>query len=102
MPCGTTARPAGSSSQDIGRVTRGKFEGCKMHTDLTVEVIFFQAPEASSEVERTAILDQACLDDDSLRRRVEDLLAAHLQMGQFLEHSLIESHARRGILLSTE
>jgi serine/threonine protein kinase len=49
------------------------------------EVIFFAALEKTTAEERAAYLDAACGDDSNLRRRVERLLAAHPQVGSFLE-----------------
>jgi serine/threonine protein kinase len=49
------------------------------------EVIFFAALEKGTPEERIAYLDAACDDDSNLRRRVERLLAAHPQVGSFLE-----------------
>src|SRR5436190_76971 len=49
------------------------------------EAIFFAALEKPTAEELVAYLDAACGDDKSLRRRVERLLAAHPQVGSFLE-----------------
>jgi eukaryotic-like serine/threonine-protein kinase len=49
------------------------------------EAIFFAAAEKGTAEERVAYLDAACGDDSKLRRRVERLLAAHPQVGSFLE-----------------
>jgi WD40 repeat protein/serine/threonine protein kinase len=49
------------------------------------ELIFFAALEKGTPEERVAYLDAACGDDQSLRQRVERLLAAHPQVGSFLE-----------------
>jgi eukaryotic-like serine/threonine-protein kinase len=49
------------------------------------EIIFFAALEKATPGERVAYLDAACGDDHNLRRRVERLLAAHPQIGNFLE-----------------
>ncbi len=49
------------------------------------EAIFFAALEKSTPAERAAYLDAACGDDRDLRHRVERLLAAHPQVGSFLE-----------------
>jgi hypothetical protein len=38
-------------------------------------------------------LDEACAGNEALRRRVETLLAAHLQVGQFLERPVVEAEA---------
>jgi eukaryotic-like serine/threonine-protein kinase len=50
-----------------------------------VEAIFFGALEKKTPEERAAFLDTACGDDSELRQRVERLLAAHPQIGSFLE-----------------
>src|SRR5947207_11256665 len=49
------------------------------------EAIFFAALEKPTAEELVAYLDAACGDDSNLRRRVERLLAAHPQVGSFLE-----------------
>jgi hypothetical protein len=49
------------------------------------EAIFFAALDRGTPAERTAYLDAACGDDLNLRRRVKRLLAAHPQVGSFLE-----------------
>ncbi|MGO9918073.1 MAG: hypothetical protein ACLQIB_25700 [Isosphaeraceae bacterium] len=49
------------------------------------EAIFVAALEKVTAEERIAYLDAACGDDISLRRRVERLLAAHPQVGSFLQ-----------------
>src|SRR5262245_52212176 len=54
------------------------------------EDVFFAALQKGSAAERTAYLDQACSGQDALRRRVEALLAAHPQVGQFLERPVEE------------
>src|SRR4051794_37561378 len=48
------------------------------------KAIFSEALEQSSPVERSRYLDTACGGDPELRRRVEQLLAAQDQAGQFL------------------
>ncbi|MCI0684621.1 MAG: protein kinase [Gemmataceae bacterium] len=49
------------------------------------EVVFFAALERATPAERAAYLDEACAGNEALRRRVEALLAAHPEVGQFLE-----------------
>lgn len=44
--------------------------------------------------ERTAFLDEACVGDDSLRKQVEALLAAHKDAGSFIESPALEVEAR--------
>jgi serine/threonine protein kinase len=47
--------------------------------------VFTEALERTDPAERSAYLDRACGGDAELRRRVEELLAAHPGMGRFLE-----------------
>src|SRR5579863_7497554 len=49
------------------------------------EDIFFAALEKSTPADRAAYLDVACGEDGNLRQRVERLLAAHPQIGSFLD-----------------
>jgi len=49
------------------------------------EAVFFAALQKGADEERVAYLDAACGDDDNLRQRVERLLAAHPQVGSFLQ-----------------
>src|SRR3984893_13474810 len=44
--------------------------------------------------ERAAFLDEACAGDESLRKQVEALLAAHEKAGSFIESPAIEVEAR--------
>jgi hypothetical protein len=44
---------------------------------MTEESLFAAALEKPTEAERRAFLDEACADDEALRRRVERLLSAH-------------------------
>src|SRR5437667_10451185 len=55
------------------------------------EVIFFAALEKAAPAERAAYLEEACAGNEALRRRVEALLAAHPQVGQFLERPVVEA-----------
>ena len=50
-----------------------------------VEALFFAALEKGSSAERAAYLDEACADDQDLRRCVERLLSAHPNVGNFLK-----------------
>jgi WD40 repeat protein/serine/threonine protein kinase len=50
-----------------------------------VESIFLAALARDSAEDRAAYLDQACGDDQELRRRVERLLGAHPKVGSFLQ-----------------
>jgi serine/threonine-protein kinase len=54
------------------------------------ESIFFAALERAPAAQRAAFLDEACAGDEGLRRRVERLLAAHPQVGDFLERPVAE------------
>jgi WD40 repeat protein len=61
-------------------------------TELSrTEAIFFAALERATGPERAAFLDEACAGDGDLRRRVERLLAAHPQVGGFLERPVAEA-----------
>ena len=53
-----------------------------------VEQLFFAALEKGTPAERTAYLDEACAGQPDLRNRVEKLLAAHPQVGAFLEQGM--------------
>jgi serine/threonine protein kinase len=57
------------------------------------EAIFFAALEKGTPEERVAYLDAACGDDHNLRQRVDRLLAAHPQVGSFLEPPVREAVA---------
>jgi WD40 repeat protein/serine/threonine protein kinase/lipopolysaccharide biosynthesis regulator YciM len=56
-----------------------------MNSPSMVEDIFLAAVGKNSPQERVAYLDSVCQGDEDLRRRVERLLAAHPQVGDFLE-----------------
>ena len=60
------------------------------------EAIFFAALEKRTAEERIAYLNAACGDDSNLRQRVERLLAAHPQVGNFLEPPTAARSARPG------
>ena len=62
-----------------------------MNHQSQAEVVFFAALEKTTPAERAAYLDEACAGDASLRHRVEALLAAHPQVGYFLERPVMES-----------
>lgn len=49
-----------------------------------VEAVFFAALERANPVERVAYLEQACAGNPDLRARVEKLLSAHPNVGDFL------------------
>ncbi len=60
--------------------------GKKIMSDVSrVEEVFLAAVEKPDPVQRAMYLDAACSGDEDLRRRVETLLAAQPQVGQFLE-----------------
>ena len=54
----------------------------------SAETIFFAALEKTEITERAAFLNEACAGDQVLRRRVESLLAAHADVGEFLERPI--------------
>ncbi|MBW8040732.1 MAG: serine/threonine protein kinase [Planctomycetes bacterium] len=56
-----------------------------------IKSIFAEAIEKKSSKERAAFLDKACGADGDLRSKVEDLLRAHSQAGDFLEEPPIGS-----------
>src|SRR5262245_25414952 len=58
-----------------------------------LDTIFCEAVELTDPVERAAYVVLACGPDDALRRRVEALVAAHFQAGDFLERSAEHSDA---------
>src|SRR5262245_54915916 len=60
--------------------------------------IFIAALEKTGPVERSAYLDQACGGDTALRRRVEVLLRASDQAGDFLETPAVEQVAAEASL----
>lgn len=57
------------------------------------QIIFNDALERTDPQERAAYLNEACGDDEALRRRIESLLASYDEAGDFLEHSPIEPAA---------
>src|SRR5436309_2805471 len=62
-----------------------------MNEQSLAEVVFFEALEKAAPAERAAYLEEACAGKEALRRRVEALLAAHPQVGQFLERPVVEA-----------
>ncbi|MHC4694153.1 MAG: protein kinase domain-containing protein, partial [Planctomycetota bacterium] len=54
-----------------------------------IKSIFAEAIEKKSDKERAAFLDKACKGDSDLRSKVDDLLKAHSQAGDFLEEPAI-------------
>src|SRR5262245_20506042 len=61
--------------------------------------IFMAALERDTREERAAYLDEACAGDLDLRRRVEALLASHVEAGSFLGTPVVERLAEQ---LATE
>ncbi len=53
--------------------------------DPRFEAIFMAALEKKALVDRDAFLDEQCGEDGELRKQLEEMLAAHGQMGSFLE-----------------
>lgn len=72
---------------------------------MTEEQVFLAALDLADAVARIEYLDRACGRDAELRRRVEDLLAAHFKSGDFLDQpfalSAITSPASPGASLVT-
>jgi serine/threonine protein kinase/tetratricopeptide (TPR) repeat protein len=56
-----------------------------MSTEVSLDTIFGAALDIESAQTRAAYLDRACGEDTSLRRRVEQLLEAHVKAGGFLQ-----------------
>ena len=54
-------------------------------TSAELKAIFWEALDCSSEVERRAYLDLACNGDATLRSRIDALLVANQEVGDFLE-----------------
>ena len=61
-----------------------------------IEAIYNAALQKGSEAQRSAYLDAVCGDDDALRARVEALLKAHEQVGDFLEVPAVDPNATLG------
>jgi Leucine-rich repeat (LRR) protein len=59
-----------------------------MNERLLVEAAFFAALDKAAPTERAACLEETCAGNKTLRHRVEDLLAAVPQVGQFLERPI--------------
>ena len=55
----------------------------------------FQSALQLNPAKRSAFLDDACVNDDSLRREVEALLTAHDEAGSFIESPAIQVEARK-------
>src|SRR6185436_1152020 len=56
-------------------------------TVTEVDAVFTAAAEISAPEERTAYVQRICGDNVELRKRIEELLAAHFAAGEFLEQS---------------
>ncbi len=63
------------------------------NADRQIE-IFSSALELPLE-DRRAYLEQACADDDDLRRKVEELLATHLRSKEFMQGSPLGLEAQK-------
>lgn len=50
-----------------------------------IEELYLKAIQHPDPIQRAAYLDSACANDPNLRRKVEELLNAHAQVGEFLE-----------------
>jgi serine/threonine protein kinase len=64
-----------------------------MSTSSSAESIFLAALEKASPAERAAYLNEACQCDSDLRRRVEQLLEAHPQVGSILQKPVADRPA---------
>src|SRR5262245_28803480 len=53
------------------------------------ETVFFAALAKADPAERAAYLNEACGTDADLRRQVDRLLAAHPQVGSFLQDDVV-------------
>lgn len=56
-----------------------------MHEVTIIEELYLKAIQFPDLIQRAAYLDSACENDHDLRRKVEELLNAHAQVGKFLE-----------------
>jgi hypothetical protein len=61
-----------------------------------IKSIFAEAIEKKSAKERAVFLDEACANDADLRSKVEGLLKAHSQAGDFLEEPAIGASVTLG------
>jgi hypothetical protein len=64
-----------------------------MNNASAAEALLFAALEKSNDAERAAFLDSACGGDTELRGRVEKLLKAHADAGDFLQKPAVEQMA---------
>jgi hypothetical protein len=60
------------------------------------DVVIFTEALQLPVVERAAFLERACAGDENLRTKVESLLLAHEQAGDFLEKPLLEAEPQIG------
>ena len=60
------------------------------------ETVFFAALAKGDPAERAAYLNEACGTDADLRRQVDRLLAAHPQVGSFLQEAAVHPSPLRG------
>ncbi len=67
--------------------------GASMEDRSEAELVFSMALSKTTSADRIAFLDETCGANSSLRKQVERLLAAHDEMGQFLENPIQESDA---------
>src|ERR1043166_869007 len=56
-----------------------------MRTVNVIEALYFAALDKATPAERAAYLDEACKDDETMRRCVERMLDAAPKVGKFLE-----------------
>src|SRR5262245_14387052 len=86
-------RPAREGGVPISRIAGSGTQSPSpdMNDQSPAEVVFFAALEKATPAERAAYLDEACAGNEALRRRVEALLAAHPQVGRFLERPVAEA-----------
>jgi serine/threonine protein kinase len=66
-----------------------------MNSDSSQDVVIFTAAHELPEDERAVYLSQACGDDVVLRRRVEALLRAHSELGDFMQAGPVTPGERR-------
>jgi WD40 repeat protein/serine/threonine protein kinase len=68
----------------------------------SLEDLFFAASERRDHAARAAYLDEVCGTDTELRRRVEELLAAELEVSQFLESPAVTPKLEDGPVAGLE
>jgi serine/threonine protein kinase/WD40 repeat protein len=67
-------------------------EGWTMSDVTRVEAIYLAAIERADPIEQAAYLESACGADAELRRKVDELLAAHSKLGRFLQLNTNRTH----------